>query len=83
MRVTVEGHDSTLELTITRSTARTVNQGLIRPDAFSPPLPLLFKATIPRYFGRARRRRDLVRHLNSPSRARTARLCLGVHYFPR
>ena len=29
-------------------TARTVNLGPIRPDAFSPPYPLLFEATMPR-----------------------------------
>ena len=34
-------------------TARTVNLGLISPDAFSPPYPLLFEATMPRLNARS------------------------------
>ena len=50
----------------------------------APPAPLRRDdAASTRPSGRARRRRDLGRHPNSPSRARTARLRLGVHYFMR
>ena len=34
-------------------TLRTVNLGLISPDAFSPPYPLLFEATMPRLNARS------------------------------